>query len=106
VSGKIYGNLKCTQERSCLNLCFQQLDNKHVNIVIFITVIYVTAKPTLKKVVFLRSLKERVRSVHITYILHLINHFDSEDGSYKFLQNFVKNLSLPHCAKIPERIST
>jgi len=93
MSGKICGNLKNTQKRSCLNLCFQQFDDKHVDIVIFVIVICVTAKPTVIMITFFRSLKERVHSVHITYILRLVNNFHSENGACSFLQNLVKNFT-------------
>ena len=36
------------------------------NITIFVIVIYVTAKPTVIRVVIFRSLKECVHSVHVT----------------------------------------
>jgi hypothetical protein len=90
---------KSIKKLSCLNLCFQKFGNAHVNIVIFVIVIYVTAKPTVIMVVFLRSLKECVHYVHINYILHLVNHFDSEDGAYNFLQNFVKTFD---CDIVPK----
>jgi hypothetical protein len=122
INDSVLSSLKMEDIRFFLNLCFYQFDNKHVNIVIFVTVIYVTAKPTVIIVIILRSLKERVHSVHITYIPHLVNHFNSEDGACRFLQNFVKtchchpvpkpvtatlcqNLSLPHFSKFLARVS-
>lgn len=57
MSSKICGSLKCIQKPSCLNFCVQQFDNKHVNKVIFVIVIYVTVKPTVIMFLFLRSLK-------------------------------------------------
>ena len=44
-------------------------------------------------------LKKRVLSVHITSILHLVNYLDSEDGTYKFLQNFAKTFQ---CHIVPK----
>jgi len=99
MSCKICGSLKFTPKRSCLIRCFQQFYNKRVIIVIFVVVIYVTAQPTVIMVIFLRYLKKSVHSVHITYILRLVNHLDSEDGASKFLQNFVKAF---HCNTVPK----
>lgn len=99
MNGKICGVLKFTLKRSCLIHCFQQFYNKHAIIVIFVIVIHVTAKPTVIMVIFFRFFKERVLSVHITYILHLVSHLDSEDGTFKFLQIFVKTF---HCHIVPK----